>query len=147
MNGPPQKPTTACSGSSSRAHDPDRLEQRRERLVRLGHPQPLDVGERPHRLRDHRADALDELDVEAHAEHRRHDVGEHHGRVDAVAAHRLQRHLGAELGRVRDLPEGVPLANRAVLGQRAARLAHEPDGRALDRLAPGGADEERFHGG
>ena len=43
MNGPPQKPTTACSGASSRAHDPDRLEHRRERLLRVGDAQPLDV--------------------------------------------------------------------------------------------------------
>ena len=103
------------------AHDANRLEQRRERLVGLGHAQPLDVGQRADRLGDHRADALDELDVEPHAEHRGHDVREHHGRVDAVAAHGLQRHLGAELGRVRDLPERVLLADRAVLGQRPAR--------------------------
>ena len=46
-------------------------------------------------------------------------------------------------GVLRDLEEGVALADRAVLGQRAARLAHEPHGRALDRLAARGADEER----
>ena len=67
-----------------------------------------------------------------------------HRRVDAVAPHRLQRHLGAELGLVRDLEERVALADRAVLRQRAARLAHEPDGRALDALAPRGADEKRI---
>ena len=63
----------------------------------------------------HRADALDELDVDPHPEDRGHDVREHHGRVDVVAAHRLQRHLGAELGRVGDLEECVLLADRAVL--------------------------------
>ena len=41
----------------------------------------------------------------------------------------------------------VPLADRAVLGQRPAGLAHEPHRRALDGLAPGGAHEERLHGG
>ena len=46
-----------------------------------------------------------------------------------------------------DLEERVPLADRAVLRQRAPGLAHEPDRRALDRLAPAGADEERLgHG-
>ena len=95
MNGPPQKPTTACSGASSRAHDADRLEDRRDRLLRVGHAQPLDRGERAHRLGDDRADALDELDVEAHRDDRGHDVGEHHGRVHVVPADRLQRHLGA----------------------------------------------------
>ncbi len=128
------------------AHDADRLEHRRERLLRIGDLQALDVGERAYRLADHRADAFDEIDVDAHAEHRRHDVREHDGRVDAVPAHRLQRHLGTQLRRVRDVPEGVLLAHRAVLGQRAARLPHEPDGRVLDRLAAGGADEKRIHG-
>ena len=80
-------------------------------------------------------------------EHRRDDVGEEHGRVHAVPPHRLERHLGAELGRVRDLEERVALAQSAVLGQRAAGLAHEPHRRALDLLAPQRADEERVgHG-
>ena len=74
----------------------------------------------------------------------RHDVGEEHRRIDAVPAHGLQRHLRAQLRRARDLEERVPLADRAVLGQRAPGLAHEPHGRALDRLAPRGANEERL---
>ena len=43
-----------------------------------------------------------------------------------------------------DLEERVALAERAVLRQRAAGLAHEPHRRALDRLAPQRADEERL---
>ena len=81
------------------------------------------------------------------AEDGRHDVREEHRRVDAVPADRLERHLGAELRRAGELEERVALAQRAVLGQRAAGLAHEPDRRALDRLAPQRADEERLgHG-
>ena len=38
----------------------------------------------------------------------------------------------------------VALADLAVLGQRPARLPHEPDRRALDRLAARGADEKRL---
>ena len=147
MNGPPQKPTTACSGASSPRTIPIASSSGANASSGSGHPEPLDVGERAHRLGDDRPDSFDELDVEPHPEHGRHDVREHHGGVDAVAPHGLQRHLGAQLGCVRDLPERVLLANRAVLGQRAARLPHEPDRRALDRLAPGGAHEERFHGG
>ena len=96
-----------------------------------------------HRRIDHGADAFDELHVDAHREDRGHDVREHHGRVDAVPPHRLQRHLRAELGLARDLPERVALAERAVLRQRPAGLPHEPDGRPLDGLAPGGAHEQR----
>ena len=45
------------------------------------------------------------------------------------------------------IPEGVALADRAVLRQRPARLAHEPHRGALDRLAPGGPHEKRLHRG
>ena len=145
MNGPPQKPTTACSGASSPRTMRIASSSRGERLVRVGHAQALDVCERAHRLGDDRPDALDEVDVEAHAEDRRHDVREHHRSVDAVPAHGLERDLRAELRCLRDLPERVALPDRAVLGQRPSGLPHEPHGRALDRLAPGGADEERLH--
>ena len=105
MNGPPQKPTTACSGVELGPHEPHGLEHGRERLLRIGHAQPGDVGRRPDRLLDDRPDALDELDLDAHAEHRGHDVREHHGGVHAVAPDGLEGHLGAELRRVRHLEE------------------------------------------
>ena len=68
-------------------------------------------------------DVLDELDLDAHPEQRQHDVREHHGRVDVVAAHRLERHLGAELRLVADLEERVRLPDLAVL-----RAASGPPG-------------------
>ncbi len=141
MNGAPQKPTTACSGRKFATHDRDRFEQRGERLFRLGHAQPLDRGESSDRICDDGPDPFDELDVEPHSDHRGHDVGEHHGRVDAVPEHGLQRHLGTELRRVRDLPERVARPHRPILGQRPSSLPHEPHRCALDRLAPGGAHE------
>ena len=144
MNGPPAKPTTAWSVVELLADEADGLEHEGHRLLRLGHAEPLDVPERGDRLGDDGPDAVDELDVDAHADDREHDVGEHHRGVHAVAAHRLQRHLGAELGPAADLEEAVALADLAVLGQRPAGLAHEPDRRALDVLAPGGADEKRL---
>jgi hypothetical protein len=124
------------------ADDRDGLEDEGHRLLRLGHAQAVDVGARPHRPLDHGPDVLDQLDVDAHAEEREHDVREHHGRVDVVPAHRLQRHLGAELRLVADLEQRVRLADLAVLGERAARLPHEPHRRPLGRLETGGTDEE-----
>ena len=50
-------------------------------------------------------------------ENRGHDVGEHHGSVDVMAPHRLQRHLGAQIGRMRDVEECVLLAEGAILGK------------------------------
>ena len=95
---PAAEPDDGLLRSELLAHEPHRLEHGRERLLGLGDEEPLDVGERPDRLLDDRADALDELDVDAHRGDRGHDVREHHRRVDAVAADRLERHLGAELG-------------------------------------------------
>ena len=141
MNGAPQKPTSAFSGDSSAADEADGLERL---LRRSAGPQALDVGRGADRVLDHRTHALDELDIEAHGQHRRHDVREEDGGIDAVPLHRLERHLCAELRGSRQLEEAVTLAERPVLGKRTPRLAHEPHRRALDRLAPAGADEERL---
>ena len=144
MNGPPAKPMTAWSASELTPDDPHGLEHERDGLLRIRDPEPLDVGEALDRLGDDRADALDELDVDAHADDREHDVREEDGAVDPVAPHRLQRHLRAELGLPADLEEIVALADLAVLRQRASGLAHEPDRRALDVLAPTRAREKRL---
>ena len=119
-----------------------------ERLLRRSvGPQAVDVGRGTDRVLDHRAHAFDELDVEAHGQHRRHDVREENGGIDAVTLHRLERHLRAELRRSGQLEEAVTLSQRPVLGKRTPRLAHEPHRRALDRLAAAGADEKRlWHG-
>ena len=117
------------------ADDPDCLEDERHRILRLRHAKARDVVERLDRPLDHRPDVLDELDVDAHPEDRKHDVREHHGRVHPVRLDRLERHLRAELRPPADLEEAVALPDRAVAGQRAAGLAHEPDGRPLDGLA------------
>ena len=118
MNGPPQKPTSARSGSSS---------SRTSRTAsRIGAAHSSGAATRSRstaaaeslRLLDDRPDALDELHVDAHAEDRGHDVGEEDGRVDAVPAHGLQRHLRAELRRPGDLEEAVP--SPAARGTREA---------------------------
>ena len=142
VNGPPQNPTSARSGSSCGAHEPHGLEDERHRLLGIGDTERLDVCGRAHRLVDHRADVLDELDVDPHAEDRQHDVGEHDCGVDPVDTNGLERHLGAELRLPADLEQVVALADLAVAGQRAPRLAHEPDRSPLDRLQARGPDEE-----
>ena len=58
------------------------------------------------------------------------------------APHRLQGHLRAELRLAADLDQAPTLAQLAVFRQDAPGLAHEPDRRALDRLASRGAQEE-----
>ena len=144
MNGPAAEADDGLIGPQRRANEPHRLEHRRERLLGIGHAQALDVGHGADRLVDHRPDALDEPDVDPHPEHRGHDVREHHGRVDVVAAHRLQGHLRAQLGRMGDIEECVLLADGAIFRKRPARLAHEPHRGPLDFLAPRGAHEKRL---
>ncbi len=124
------------------ANDPDRLENVNERLGRIGNTKQPHVFEGAQRRIDHRSDALHELDGHAHPEHGRDDVGKEHRGIDVVSPNRLERHLGAELRRLGDLEEAVPLAQCPVLGKRTPRLAHEPDRGALDDLAPAGADKE-----
>ena len=53
-------------GRQLRPDERDRLEDRRDRVARLRHVELGDRGHRPDRLADDRADALDELDVDAH---------------------------------------------------------------------------------
>ena len=82
-----------------------------------------------------------DVEVDADRLERHDDVGEEDRRVDAVAADRLQRDLGDEVGRRAGVEHRVALADLAVLGQRAAGLPHEPHRRVRDRLAAAGPQE------
>jgi len=92
---------------------------------------------------DDRTDVGLDMEGHAHAFERQHDVGIEDGPIDAEPAHRDRADLGAQLRRARDLEDAVTFAERAVLREGAARLAHEPHRGALDGLAPAGADEQR----
>ena len=118
MNGPPAKPTTAWSGrSASRTRRTDSSVHGTDSSGSGTTSRSTSASERTGARHD-RPDVLDQLDLDAHAEDREHDVGEHHRRVDAVAPHRLQRHLGAELRLPGDLEERR--SARAAPGTRAA---------------------------
>ena len=122
-----------------------RLEHERHRLLWIRDAQALHIRERPDGLLDDRAYALDELDLDPHPKHRQNDVREHDRRVDPVDAHRLERHLSAQLGLTADLEQPVALANLPVARKRPASLAHEPDGRPFDRLEASRPDKKRRH--
>ena len=105
--------------------------------------QPAQIASRPHRLGDHRAHPGPDLDADADRLERGDDVGEEDRRVDAVTADRLQRHLGRQLGRVRDLHQRRLLADRPVLGKRSPGLAHEPDRHVVGLFAAQRAQQRR----
>ena len=82
-------------------------------------------------LLDDRTDARGDVDAEADGGDRHHDVAVEDGGVDAVAAHRLQRDLGGQVGLGDGVEDGALAPERPVLGQRPAGLAHEPHRHAI----------------
>ena len=144
MNGAPEKPMTPAAPSSSPLHQADGIERERH-LGRVERPERGDVGRRADRPVDDRPDLGLDPQTDAHRLERQHDVGEQDGRVDAELADRHQRDLGAQVRGLGELQDPVALAELPVGGERPARLAHEPDRRGVDRLAPAGAHEAVVH--
>ena len=145
MNGAPAKPMSGTrSPSAARAR---RTVSKTKGTVSAGSTlgEPLDVGRRAHRAVDDGALAPRELEADAERLHHEQDVGEEDGRVHAELLDRQHRHLGRRVRRPAELEEPEPLADRAVLGQEAAGLAHEPDRREGRRAAAAGG-EECVHG-
>ena len=103
-----------------------------------------DVGRGADRL----VDARTRLEAHVHAERRRgrHQVRKHDGRVHGEAVQRQQRHLGRKVGIGAQLLEAVLGAKCAVLGQDAARLAHQPQRPSLGGLAAKRAKQQVVHG-
>ena len=86
-----------------------------------------DVARGAHRMGDHRPHVGHDVQIDAGAAQRDNDVGEQDRGVHPVPVHRLQGDLADQLGVETGLHHGVLGAQRAVLGQRPAGLAHEPD--------------------
>ena len=84
---------------------------------------------------------MDEIEGDAHRLERQQQIGEQDGGVDFDTAHRLQRDFGGQIGRAAQVEQRIALAQRAVFAHVAAGLAHEPDRRRVDRLAPAGFEE------
>ena len=122
-------------------HLANRGDDLRRSLLPIRHSQPVDVARAVDWMCNHRTHVLDELEVDAHAVQRQHDVGEHHRRIDSEPAHRLQSHLGAELRLGHDFGQRPALAHLAVLGQRTTRLAHQPYRCRIHRTPVRGIDE------
>ena len=116
-----------------------------ERLARLEGAHAIDVGRVTDRVRDRRAFALDEIEVEPHRRERQQQIGKEDRGVDLDHVHRLQRDGDGELGMAADLEQGIALAQRAILRHVAAGLAHEPDRRGVDGLASAGSKEAIVH--
>ena len=86
------------------------------------------------------------MEGQAHDFERQQQVGKDDGRIDAEGFRGRDGDLGGELGLLADLDERMLFADGAVFGHVASGLAHEPDGRAVDRLRLAGFDEAGFRG-
>jgi hypothetical protein len=114
---------------------PDRVHDELDALLRFEDAQRLDVGRRTYGVVDDRPDVRLDLEVHAHRLERQHDVREEDRAVHAEGVDRHQRHFRRQLRCLGDREDVVSLTERAVIGQAATRLAHEPDGSCIGRLA------------
>ena len=87
----------------------------------LERAQAVEVGRGAQRRARRPARCRGDVDAEADGVGRHDDVAVQHGGVDAVAAHRLQRDLGGQVGLLDGVEDRALAADGPVLGQAAAR--------------------------
>ena len=123
MNGAPAKASSGTSAAELGGDEARRSRRRRRcRRARAGAGGRGRPGERSGSVGD-RPGAGRDVDAEADGVGRHDDVAVEHGGVDAVAAHRLQRDLGGQLGPLDGVEDRALAADRPVLGQAAPGLA------------------------
>ena len=143
MNGAPQKPITGVRPSSSRrssriASATNGTVSAEGRGVNASTCARVRTGLGELRPRVERHLAAERFE-------RQQDVREDDRGVEREAAQRLQRDLDRQLRRLAQREEVDLLTQRAVLRQVAAGLAHDPQRRAIDRLAPARPEEAIVH--
>ncbi len=98
---------------------------------RVGHCQFRHCGGIPHRPFEGRAFAFHEMQAQTHGRGDGEDVGEQNRRVQRKAIDGLQRDFAGQFRCAHELDETAGAGTGfAVLGEVAARLAHDPYGRA-----------------
>ena len=111
-------------------------------LVHVGHFEPGYGGFVPHHMGKLRAFTQRKRQAQAHRVRDRQDVAEQDCRIKRIALQRLQRHLGGVVSVGGQAHEAARLGARGfVLGQVAARLAHQPDRGVRRGLAQAGAQK------
>ena len=145
MKGAPPKPMSGTRSASSRrssliVSSTSPSASRGSNVRRRSTSAAVRIG-----LRDRRPFALDEVEVEPHRRERNQQIGKQDRGIHVDDVYRLQRDRHRELGRAADIEQRVALPQRAIIGHVAPGLAHEPDGRRVDRLAPAGFQESIVH--
>ena len=145
MNGAPEA-DHGDRGVEAGPRGPDGVHHEAEAGEVVEFEHPADVVRRPHGVVDHRALAVGELEIEPHRLEDREQVAEDDRGIDAEPLDRGDHHLGAEPRILAELEEADRVADGPVFGEIAARLPHQPDGRAFHRLEAAGPQQERGGG-
>jgi len=98
---------TTHTGSLPRPEDLIRMMFAKEEGI------PVEPHALAHRIRDHRSLTRDERELGAHGLERHEQIGEYDGRVYAELLGGLDRHGAREIGRLTELEQGDPGAQRA----------------------------------
>ena len=122
----------------------DRLHHEAEVLVRLHGPEGLQRGFVAERRGKLRPLALAEVEFHSHGLGDHENVRKENGGIHSEDVDRLEGDLGREVGPFIHFGKRVVFPDGAVFGQVAARLAHDPNRRALHGLAVAGAEEKMF---
>src|SRR6476469_2969112 len=88
------------------------------------------------RIRDDRPFPCGKFQAESHVFQRQQDIREDDGGVERKPIDGLQRDLSGEFRCFTDIENGTRGAYSLILLHVQAGLAHEPDGRTINRLAP-----------
>ena len=142
-----RRPGEADEGNAPRErllHAPHGLEHEGHGGLDVDPAEPRDVALAPHGPADHGPLALRELEPHAERLDDQEDVGKEDRRVHAEPVHGLERDRRGGLRVLAELEEAEALAHGAILGEVAARLAHEPHGRERDGFPARGAQEWRI---
>ena len=127
-----------------RAGGPHDVHHVAERLEILQLMEPLHVGRFSKRIVDHRALPHRELKIHAHRLEDGEQIAEDDRRIDTEPVDRGDHHFRRQ-SRILHQPHEVNLLpHAAVFRQVAARLSHQPHGRAFHRLAAAGPHEQRL---
>ena len=144
MNGAPAKPISGVLPSSRHGQADgfaDGLQRLPGQLRQRG-----DIGGGADGLVQDRSHAGNDVHADAGQLQRNDNVGEEDGRINVMAAHRLQRDLGGQFRAQAGVQHGHAFAHLQVFGQGAAGLPHEPDGTAARLAAAVGGDQRRVGG-
>ncbi len=106
----------------------------------------LNIFRGANRLLDHRAFSGGEVEGQTHDFQGKQKVGKDDGGVDAQSLGSRDGDFGGDRGLLADFDKGVVLADFAVLGHIAARLAHKPDWGRVGGKTFTGTDEGRIRG-